>query len=95
MVAQQLEASQSEQGNEIANVQAVGRGIEAAIEHDGAAAESLWQLDGISAIRQQPALLELIEDIHEAGSKRVTEGPLKVILRVRARDRRLGRARPA
>ena len=85
MVAEQLETPQPEQWNEIANVQTVRRGIKTAIEHDGSAAESFRQLDCISAIRQQLALPELIEHIHAAGSKRVAEGPLKVILRTRTR----------
>ena len=85
MVAGQLESAQPQQGNQIANVQAVGCGIKTAIEHDGSAAESFRQFDCISAIRQQLTLPELIEHIHAAGSKRVTEGPLKVILRASAR----------
>jgi len=45
VVTEQLKASQAEKRDEVADVQAVGRRVEAAVEHDGAGGEALRQLD--------------------------------------------------
>src|SRR5688500_4186371 len=83
MMAEQLEAPQAEKRDEVADVEAVGSGIESAIEHDGAGRETFGQLDGVGAVGEQAALLKLVEHIHAAGSKRARGVALKGILHLR------------
>ena len=64
MVAQQLEPAQRQQRHEVADVQAVGGRVKAAVEGDGAGADAFRQLLRVGAIGQQAAPLEFFQNVH-------------------------------
>jgi hypothetical protein len=70
-VTGELEASQSDEGNEAAGVEAIGGGIEAAVEGDGAVGEALGEAAGRVAgfgaagvVVDEAAPLKFCEDVH-------------------------------
>ena len=64
VMAQQLKPAQRQQRHQVADVQAVGRGVEAAVERDRARADALGQFLRVGAIGQQAAPLEFFQDVH-------------------------------
>ena len=64
VMAQQLEPAQRQQRHEVADVQAVGGGVKAAVERDGAWADAFRQLLRVGAIGQQAAPLEFVQNVH-------------------------------
>ena len=63
VMAQQLKSPQREQRHEIAHVQAVGGGIETAVERGGHS-EALGQLRGVRAIGHEAAPVEFVQNAH-------------------------------
>jgi hypothetical protein len=60
-------------------MQAVGSGIEAAIEGDRAGTETLRQIDRVSAVGDQATLPEILEHVHRCGSKFDVDEALKAV----------------
>ncbi len=63
-----LEPTQKEQGDEIADMETVGRGIETGVDADGAAAQSLSQRIGVGRVMDQAAGGEVVKDVGWAHS---------------------------
>src|SRR5947209_4023217 len=64
MMVEKLEAAQSEQRNEVADMQTIGSRIEPAIKRDGSCAQSLFQFHLVSAIGNQAPPFQFIVNIH-------------------------------
>jgi len=62
-----LEAAEAEQGDEVADVEGIGGGIEAAIEGDRAVGEAFAQCVEVGAIGQEAAPGQVREDVHRCG----------------------------
>ena len=64
MVAGELETFQRELAHEVADVERVAGGIEAAIERDGALGQALGKRIKIGAVGEESAPLEVFEEGH-------------------------------
>ncbi len=65
VMAQQLKPAQRQQRHQVADVQAVGGRVKAAVECDGPRADTFGQLLWVGAIGQQAAPLEFFQNVHE------------------------------
>ena len=63
MMAEQLKPAQREQRHEIADVQAVGGGVEAAVKRRGRG-EALGQFRRVRAIGDEAAPVEFVQNVH-------------------------------
>ena len=63
-VAGQLEAAQGQHRQQMADVQAVGRGVEAAVKRDFLLVEQGIKRFGIGGLRDQAARLEVLDNAH-------------------------------
>jgi hypothetical protein len=71
VVAEELEAAQRQQRDQVADVEGVGRGVEAAVKRNRALLEAGAERNGVGAVGEEAAPAQLIEDIHAGpGSKR-------------------------
>ena len=65
MVSHQLKSAQRKERHQIADVETVGRGIEAAIESHSATCQPLRQFLEIGAVGQEPAPLQFVNNAHQ------------------------------
>jgi hypothetical protein len=70
-MAEQLESPEREQWNEVADVQAVGGGIESAVDRGRGGNETFDEFLAVGAIRQQSAPFDFRVDVHQHQSYRV------------------------
>lgn len=66
-MAEELEASEGDKRDEIADVEAVRRGIESGVQGNGTGFEPFQQFDLIRAIGQQTAPFQFFVNVHSAG----------------------------
>jgi hypothetical protein len=63
-MAGDLKATQCEQGHQVAHMERISSGIEAAIESHGSLRQALCQGIQVSAVRIEPAPLQFFENRH-------------------------------
>src|SRR5581483_10462396 len=71
IMAEQLESPEREERNEVADVQAVGGGIESAVDRGRGGNETFDEFLAVGAIRQQSAPFDFRVDVHQHQSYRV------------------------
>jgi hypothetical protein len=76
-VAEELEASEGDKGDEIADVEAVRRRVESGVQGDGTGFEPFQQFDLIRAIGQQTAPFQFFVNVHSAGESYAREGEME------------------